>query len=135
MTKNPSLEVSSTPASVDPEAKDGTPQQQGLTKVEILRKSWSRKALIVAFTGYDSTPFPYWKRELTASSLFATTFILSFIKYSTKVYDAYATSAFSKHSALATANVVYTIMNMAVYPIMAKLSDVGGRKSQLLYGS
>ncbi|KAF9630021.1 hypothetical protein BFW01_g202 [Lasiodiplodia theobromae] len=110
MTKNPSLEVSSTPASVDPEAKDGTPQQQGLTKVEILRKSWSRKALIVAFTG-----------------LFATTFILSFIKYSTKVYDAYATSAFSKHSALATANVVYTIMNMAVYPIMAKLSDVFGR--------
>lgn len=58
------------------------------------------------------------------NSLFATTFILSFVKYSTKTYDAFATSAFKTHSALSTANVVYTIISLVTYPIMAKLSNV-----------
>ncbi|CAG7563408.1 unnamed protein product [Fusarium equiseti] len=62
---------------------------------DILRESWSKRALIIAFTG-----------------LFATTFITSFLKYATKVYDAYATSAFQRHSALATANVVGTIIGI-----------------------
>jgi hypothetical protein len=56
-------------------------------------------------------------------SLFATTFTTSFLKYATKVYDAYATSAFQKHSALATANVVGTIIGLVTYPIMAKFSN------------
>ncbi|CAK7225844.1 hypothetical protein SEUCBS140593_006041 [Sporothrix eucalyptigena] len=80
------------------------------TNAEILRRSWSRRALIIAFFG-----------------LFAATFILSFIKYSTKVYTAYATSDFKGHSELTTANVVYTIMNMATFPILAQLSNVFGR--------
>ncbi|RKU39754.1 hypothetical protein DL546_000689 [Coniochaeta pulveracea] len=86
------------------------------TNAEILKESWSRRALIVAFV-----------------SLFAATFVLSFIKYSTKVYDAYATSAFSKHAALATANVVYTIMNMVTYPVLARLSDVFGRAEGFIF--
>ncbi|CAK7232479.1 hypothetical protein SBRCBS47491_008285 [Sporothrix bragantina] len=80
------------------------------TNAEILRRSWSRRALITAFVG-----------------LFAATFILSFIKYSTKVYTAYATSDFKGHSELTTANVVYTIMNMVTFPILAQLSNVFGR--------
>ncbi|CAK7241625.1 MAG: hypothetical protein STHCBS139747_003091 [Sporothrix thermara] len=80
------------------------------TNAEILRRSWSRRALITAFVG-----------------LFAATFILSFIKYSTKVYTAYATSDFKGHSELTTANVVYTIMNMATFPVLAQLSNVFGR--------
>ncbi|KAK7429423.1 hypothetical protein QQZ08_004015 [Neonectria magnoliae] len=85
-----------------------------LKNTEVLRQSWSRKDLIIAFTG-----------------LFATTFIISFLKYSTKVYDAYATSAFQKHSAMTTANVVGTIIGLVTYPIMAKFSNVFGRAEGL----
>ncbi|KAH7136728.1 major facilitator superfamily domain-containing protein [Dactylonectria estremocensis] len=85
-----------------------------LENTEVLRQSWSRKDLIIAFTG-----------------LFATTFIVSFLKYSTKTYDAYATSAFAKHSALTTANVVGTIIGLVTYPIMAKFSNVFGRAEGL----
>ncbi|GKU06521.1 major facilitator [Fusarium langsethiae] len=87
-----------------------------LTNTDILRDSWSKTALIVAFTG-----------------LFATTFITSFLKYATKVYDAYATSAFQRHSALATANVVGTIIGLVTYPIMAKFSNVFGRAEGLTF--
>ncbi|CEI61326.1 Siderophore iron transporter mirA [Fusarium venenatum] len=87
-----------------------------LTNTDILRDSWSKKALIIAFTG-----------------LFATTFITSFLKYATKVYDAYATSAFQRHSALATANVVGTIIGLVTYPIMAKFSNVFGRAEGLTF--
>lgn len=73
---------------------------------------------------YNQGPKPPCSLTIDSHSLFAATFVLSFIKYSTKVYDAYATSAFSKHAALATANVVYTIMNMVTYPVLARLSDV-----------
>ncbi|ETS85312.1 Siderophore iron transporter mirA [Pestalotiopsis fici W106-1] len=79
--ETPEAMVSSSPEDVDPVAKNNE---------EILKESWSRRSLIIAYT-----------------SLFAATFILSFIKYSTKVYDAYATSSFSKHAALTTANVVF----------------------------
>ncbi|KAF5538967.1 major facilitator [Fusarium phyllophilum] len=65
-------------------------EREKVSNTDILRESWSKKALIVAFTG-----------------LFATTFVCQFLKYATKVYDAYATSAFQRHSALATANVVF----------------------------
>ncbi|KAJ9150270.1 Major facilitator [Pleurostoma richardsiae] len=113
-TSRTSVEVSSGAASANADSEAG--HSPAKTNAEILKESWSRKALIVAFTG-----------------LFAATFILSFIKYSTKVYDAYATSAFSKHSALTTANVVYTIMNMVTYPVMAKLSNVFGRAEGFVF--
>ncbi|KAF3020082.1 hypothetical protein E8E14_002747 [Neopestalotiopsis sp. 37M] len=93
--------VNSSPEDVDQIAKNNE---------EILKESWSQRALIIAYT-----------------SLFAATFILSFIKYSTKVYDAYATSSLSKHAALTTANVVFAITGLVTYPIMAKLSNVFGR--------
>lgn len=64
-------------------------------------------------------------------SLFATTFISSFIKYSTKTYDAFATSNFARHSALTTANIVYNVTSLATYPIMAKLSNVSAFPSLL----
>ncbi|KAI8680677.1 MFS domain-containing protein [Fusarium sp. Ph1] len=86
------------------------------TNTDILAETWSRRALIVAFTG-----------------LFATTFITSFLKYATKVYDAYATSEFKKHSALTTANVVGTIIGLVTYPIMAKFSNVFGRAEGLTF--
>ncbi|KAG5770721.1 hypothetical protein H9Q72_002510 [Fusarium xylarioides] len=86
------------------------------SNTDILREFWSKKALIVAFTG-----------------LFATTFVCQFLKYATKVYDAYATSAFQRHSALATANVVSTIIGLVTYPIMAKFSNVFGRAEGLTF--
>ncbi|KAK7421603.1 hypothetical protein QQX98_002070 [Neonectria punicea] len=94
--------------------KAGHEVHHSLKNTEVLRQSWSRMDLIIAFTG-----------------LFATTFITSFLKYSTKVYDAYATSAFQKHSALTTANVVGTIIGLVTYPIMAKFSNVFGRAEGL----
>ncbi|KAF4460949.1 major facilitator [Fusarium albosuccineum] len=86
------------------------------SNADILKESWSKKALIIAFTG-----------------LFATTFITSFLKYATKVYDAYATSEFQRHSALTTANVVGTIIGLVTYPIMAKFSNVFGRAEGLTF--
>ncbi|CAI4214135.1 unnamed protein product [Parascedosporium putredinis] len=100
----------STPELHDLEKAPANVQMRPMTDVEILQRSWSKKAMIIAFAG-----------------LFATSFVCSFVKYSTKVYDAYATSAFSKHSALTTANIVYTITSLVTYPIMAKLSNVFGR--------
>ncbi|PCD33610.1 hypothetical protein AU210_009830 [Fusarium oxysporum f. sp. radicis-cucumerinum] len=91
-------------------------EREKISNTDILRESWSKKALIVAFTG-----------------LFATTFITQFLKYATKVYDAYATSAFQRHSALATANVVSTIIGLVTYPIMAKFSNVFGRAEGLTF--
>ncbi|RKL00780.1 hypothetical protein BFJ68_g12646 [Fusarium oxysporum] len=91
-------------------------EREKISNIDILRESWSKKALIVAFTG-----------------LFATTFITQFLKYATKVYDAYATSAFQRHSALATANVVSTIIGLVTYPIMAKFSNVFGRAEGLTF--
>ncbi|WKT48127.1 Major facilitator superfamily [Fusarium oxysporum f. sp. vasinfectum] len=91
-------------------------EREKVSNTDILRESWSKKALIVAFTG-----------------LFATTFITQFLKYATKVYDAYATSAFQRHSALATANVVSTIIGLVTYPIMAKFSNVFGRAEGLTF--
>ncbi|KAM0548408.1 hypothetical protein ACHAPJ_009893 [Fusarium lateritium] len=93
-----------------------THEQHVPNNTDILRESWSKKALIIAFTG-----------------LFATTFITSFLKYATKVYDAYATSAFQRHSALTTANVVGTIIGLVTYPIMAKFSNVFGRAEGLTF--
>ncbi|KAF7554330.1 hypothetical protein G7Z17_g2945 [Cylindrodendrum hubeiense] len=114
-TADPSItpEVSNPRTSDDAEkAKDEG--HHALDNIEVLRQSWTRKDLIIAFSG-----------------LFATTFIISFLKYSTKVYDAYATSAFAKHSALTTANVVSTIIGLVTYPIMAKFANVFGRAEGL----
>ncbi|KAH7169319.1 major facilitator superfamily domain-containing protein [Fusarium sp. MPI-SDFR-AT-0072] len=91
-------------------------EREYVSNTDILRESWSKKALIVAFTG-----------------LFATTFITQFLKYATTVYDAFATSAFQRHSALATANVVSTIIGLVTYPIMAKFSNVFGRAEGLTF--
>ncbi|KAL6863130.1 hypothetical protein ACO1O0_003374 [Amphichorda felina] len=109
------VDGSETPEEHDVE-KTLPPSSKPMTDVEILQRSWSKRALIVAFVG-----------------LFATTFISSFIKYSTKTYDAFATSNFARHSALTTANIVYNVTSLATYPIMAKLSNVFGRAQGFLF--
>ncbi|KAM5347292.1 hypothetical protein ACJ41O_010297 [Fusarium nematophilum] len=98
---------------------EGAPQEHHVhDNADILRESWSKKALIIAFSG-----------------LFATTFITQFLKYATKVYDAYATSEFQRHSALTTANVVGTIIGLVTYPIMAKFSNVGISRTVRIFES
>lgn len=47
--------------------------------------------------------------------------------------QSYATASFSQHSLLATINVVRAIVAAAVQPAYAKLSDVFGRVSILVF--
>ena len=84
--------------------------QHGVEVAEALRKSWTKKPLVIAY-----------------SSLFFSALITAFAGYSTATYTPYATSSFKAHSMLATAAVVYKIAYIITYPIMAKLADVFGR--------
>lgn len=84
--------------------------QHGVEVAEALRKSWTKKPLIIAY-----------------ASLFFSALITAFATYSSTTYIPYATSAFKAHSMLATAAVAYKIIRVVIYPIMAKLSDVFGR--------
>ncbi|EXA33798.1 hypothetical protein FOVG_15098 [Fusarium oxysporum f. sp. pisi HDV247] len=89
-------------------------QQHTPDNAEILRKTWSRKAVTIAFSG-----------------VFAATFILNFNKFSSGTYVPFATSNFQRHSALSTANVVGAIISMVAFPILAKFSNVFGRAEGL----
>ncbi|KAK0187992.1 major facilitator superfamily domain-containing protein [Armillaria mellea] len=56
-------------------------------------------------------------------SLAFATFFQTLEQYTTKVYQAYATSDFKKHSLLTTSDVLEKIITLVAYPITAKLSD------------
>lgn len=56
------------------------------------------------------------------------TFIFAFESHTTTTYAAYATSNFKGHSLLSASRVVNAITMLLTYPIVAKLSDVGGPK-------
>ncbi|ODV60908.1 MFS general substrate transporter [Ascoidea rubescens DSM 1968] len=82
----------------------------GVAKAEIIRKIWTKKKLVIAY-----------------SFLIFSSLIISFCKYAAGTYSPYVTSSFSRHSAITTAGVIYKIARLVAYPIVAKLSDVFGR--------
>lgn len=84
--------------------------QHGVEVAEALRKAWTKKPLVIAYC-----------------SLFFSALITSFSSYASSTYTPYATSAFSAHSMLTTAAVVYKIARVIAYPLVAKLADVFGR--------
>lgn len=90
-------------------------KQPGVVSADILRAAWTKKTLAAAFV-----------------ALAFTTFRQTLEQYTTKVYTAYATSDFSKHSLLTTSDVLENITTIVAYPIIAKLSDVFGHTEDLV---
>ncbi|KAK0464546.1 major facilitator superfamily domain-containing protein [Desarmillaria tabescens] len=89
-------------------------KQPSVVRADILRAACTKKTLAAAFVA------------LAFITLFQT-----LKQYTTKVYQAYATSDFSKHSLLTTSDVLEKIITLVAYPITAKLSDVFGRTEGL----
>lgn len=89
-------------------------KQPGVVRADILRAAWTKKTLAAAFI-----------------ALAFATFFQTLEQYTTKVYQAYATSDFKKHSLLTTSDVLEKIITLVAYPITAKLSDVFGRTEGL----
>lgn len=84
--------------------------QHGVAVAEALKSAWTKKSLIIAYSG-----------------LFFSALIINFSGYASSTYTPWATSSFKAHSMLATAAVVYKIARVITYPIMAKMADVFGR--------
>ncbi|CAG8890439.1 unnamed protein product [Penicillium egyptiacum] len=89
--------------------------QPGVHRADVLRKAWTKKGLIIVFTG-----------------LFLCTLAINFADYSTQVYAPYTTSSFKQHSAMSAARVVMNITRISAYPIIAKLGDVFGRAEMFI---
>ncbi|OQE25911.1 hypothetical protein PENFLA_c008G03910 [Penicillium flavigenum] len=89
--------------------------QPGVHRADVLRKTWTKKGLIIVFTG-----------------LFLCTLAINFADYSTQVYAPYTTSSFKQHSAMSAARVVMNIARISAYPIIAKLGDVFGRAEMFI---
>ncbi|EEH40178.2 siderophore iron transporter mirC [Paracoccidioides lutzii Pb01] len=84
--------------------------QEGVRKIEAISKTWTKKSLMVAYTGIFLMAFSTSLEGQTVLSL-----------------SAYATSSFSKHSLISTVMVVQNVVNAVVKPPMAKVADVFGR--------
>ncbi|KAG0639083.1 major facilitator superfamily domain-containing protein [Tuber brumale] len=95
--------------------------QTGVQRVEAVAKTWTRRALYVAYAG-----------------IFLMAFCTSVDIQVTSLLAFYATSSFSSHSLLSTVGVVGSVLMAVVQPPMAKIADVFGRTeafaiSMLLY--
>ncbi|PLB44120.1 siderophore iron transporter mirA [Aspergillus steynii IBT 23096] len=96
-------------------APDADSLQASVQRADILRNTWSKQGLIIAFVG-----------------LFLATLAINFGDYATQVYVPYTTSAFKQHSAMGAARVVMNITRISAYPIIAKLGDVFGRAEMFI---
>lgn len=87
-----------------------TKSMENVQITELLRYSWPKKYMVIAYT-----------------SLIVTSFATSLAGMAAKTYVPYVTSSFNKHSLMTTANVVDSISQIGAFPIIARLSDVFGR--------
>jgi MFS family permease len=83
---------------------------EGVQISELLRFSWPKKYMVIAY-----------------ASLILTTFTITLATMASYTYIPYVTSSFNTHSLLTTANVVDRIARIVAYPVIARLSDVFGR--------
>lgn len=77
---------------------------------ELYREAWTRNSVIWAYV-----------------MIFVFSFVETFAGDSSSGFDSYATSSFSAHSLISTAAIVFKIVAIVAYPLMAKLSDFFGR--------
>ncbi|KAJ5605750.1 hypothetical protein N7510_008531 [Penicillium lagena] len=84
--------------------------QEGVQKIEAISLTWTTRTLIVAYV-----------------SIFLMAFCTSLEGQTVVSLAAYATSAFSKHSKIATVFVVQNVVNAVIKPPMAKIADAFGR--------
>ncbi|CAZ82313.1 unnamed protein product [Tuber melanosporum] len=89
---------------------EGVILQTGVQRVEAVAKTWTRRALYVAYAG-----------------IFLMAFCTSIDIQVTSLLAFYATSSFSSHSLLSTVGVVGSVLMAVVQPPMAKVADVFGR--------
>ncbi|MCJ1359376.1 MAG: hypothetical protein MMC33_009378, partial [Icmadophila ericetorum] len=82
----------------------------GVKNLEAITQTWSRGALLSAYVG-----------------ILLLAYFTSLEGQTTVNLTAYATSAFSKHSLIATVYVVQGVVNAVVKPPMAKIANVFGR--------
>lgn len=107
-------------------------KQPGVVRADILRAAWTKKTLAAAFIAYVTSVFSIIDyADVLLFSLAFATFFQTLEQYTTRVYQAYATSDFKKHSLLTTSDVLEKIITLVAYPITAKLSDVFGRTEGL----
>ncbi|KAL1860026.1 hypothetical protein Plec18167_009511 [Paecilomyces lecythidis] len=84
--------------------------QEGVRKIEAISRTWTQRALVVAYL-----------------SIFLMAFCTSLEGQTVSSLSAYATSSFSKHSLISTVLVVQNVVNAVIKPPMAKVADVFGR--------
>ncbi|EPX72081.1 siderophore-iron transporter Str2 [Schizosaccharomyces octosporus yFS286] len=87
---------------------------EGVSKVQAIASTWSRKSVIVAYLG-----------------LYLLAFATSLEQQTTVSLQRYATSNFSAHSNLATINLVSNILLAVVRAPMVKAGDVFGRTESI----
>ncbi|EEB08510.1 siderophore-iron transporter Str2 [Schizosaccharomyces japonicus yFS275] len=90
---------------------------EGISKAEAISASWSRKSLVIAYSG-----------------LYLTSFIVSLEQQTTFSLQRFATSNFAAHSNLATINLFGNIFLAVAKPPMVKAGDVFGR-TEALFGA
>ncbi|EAW13833.1 siderochrome-iron transporter MirC [Aspergillus clavatus NRRL 1] len=84
--------------------------QEGVRKIEAINMTWTTRSLIIAYI-----------------SIFLMSFCTSLEGQTVMSLQAYATSAFSKHSLISTVLVVQNVVNAVIKTPMAKVADVFGR--------
>ncbi|KAL8914499.1 MAG: hypothetical protein Q9171_000852 [Xanthocarpia ochracea] len=84
--------------------------QHGVKNIEAISQTWTKRALVAAYVG-----------------IFLLAFFTSLESQTTINLTAYATSAFSLHSLVATVLVVQSVVNAVIKPPMAKIANVFGR--------
>ncbi|KAL2271434.1 hypothetical protein VTJ83DRAFT_805 [Remersonia thermophila] len=84
--------------------------QDGVRQIEALARTWSKRALVVAYLG-----------------VFLMAFTVSLESQVTYSLAAFAVSSFNNHSLLSTVYVVQGVVNAVIKPPMAKVADVFGR--------
>ncbi|KAH6624619.1 major facilitator superfamily domain-containing protein [Chaetomium sp. MPI-SDFR-AT-0129] len=88
----------------------GLDVQDGVRRIEVLARTWSKWGLVVAYL-----------------SIFLMAFTVSLEGQVTYSLTAFAVSSFNNHSLLSTVFVVQGVVNAVIKPPMAKLADVFGR--------
>ncbi|KAL1839284.1 hypothetical protein VTJ49DRAFT_1684 [Mycothermus thermophilus] len=84
--------------------------QDGVRQIEAVARTWSKRALLVAYLG-----------------VFLMAFTVSLEGQVTYSLAAFAVSSFNNHSLLSTVYVVQGVVNAVIKPPMAKIADVFGR--------
>jgi hypothetical protein len=103
--------------------------QPGVQKVEAITAAWSRKSLILAYSGFVNETHPQIRSMVTANidRIFLVFYVNSLQQQISGNLTVYVTSAFAEHPLTATTSVMSSIIGAVAKLPTAKIIDIWGR--------